>query len=424
LAKGIVIAAPWSGSGKTVATLGVLRALRNRGMKVASAKAGPDYIDPRFHEAASGRPCFNLDLWAMGRERVAAYLDILAKDTDIVVVEGVMGLFDGPEKGRGSTADLAIELDLPTVLAIDCSAMAQSVAAIVRGFGDRRPLAGVILNRVASERHERVLKNALGDRGCVLGAIRRNQALSLPSRHLGLVQAAEKNDLEVFLNSAAGITEASIDLDELLRCAGAIKPADVAHVPVPSLGKRVAVASDRAFAFSYPHLLHDWRSQGAEIVRFSPLADEEPSPDADAVYLPGGYPELHATALAGNARFLKGVNRAAAEGALVYGECGGLMVLGEKLIDASGNAHGMAGLLPITTSFARRELHLGYRRLSHSSPLPFGREVSGHEFHYSTIASQGKAAPLFEAADAAGEKLAAMGLMRGNVMGSYAHVIA
>jgi cobyrinic acid a,c-diamide synthase len=424
LAKGLVIAAPCSGSGKTVVTLGLLRALRNRGIRVASAKAGPDYIDPRFHEAATGRPCFNLDPWAMESARLAAYMAHLSEDADIVILEGVMGLFDGPESGGGSTADLAQMLGLPVALLIDCSAMAQSVGAIVRGFDHPRPLAAVILNRVASEKHERVIRSSIDISRCVLGSVPRSKDLSLPSRHLGLVQASEKQDLEHFLETAAGIVSSSIDLDGLQRIARPITSASTSLPSIPALGKRIALASDQAFGFIYPHLLHEWRNGGAEIMPFSPLADEGPDRGADAVFLPGGYPELHAERLSASRQFLTGLRDAAQRRALIYGECGGFMVLGEYLIDADGTRHAMAGLLPLGTSFAKRRLHLGYRSFRHRSPLPFSREVKGHEFHYSTVDWQGEAEPLFHATDAAGEDLGAMGMVRGNVMGSYAHVIS
>jgi cobyrinic acid a,c-diamide synthase len=424
LARGVVIAAPCSGSGKTVVTLGILRALRNRGVKVASAKAGPDYIDPRFHEAATGRPCFNLDPWAMSGAKLRAYLGELAQGADMVIIEGAMGLFDAPESGKGSTADLANELGLGVILVVDCSAMAQSSGAVVRGFDQPRPLAAVILNRIASARHGRIVRSSLdGDRR-VLGAVFRSKALSLPSRHLGLVQANEKDDLEGFLESAAAVVGSSVDLDALLDVARPIKQTHVSPPLVPALGKRIALASDRAFGFAYPHLLHDWRRAGSEIVTFSPLADEEPDPHADSIFLPGGYPELHAARLSGNRRFLRGLRAAAQRGVLIYGECGGFMVLGDYLIDGEGARYTMAGLLPIGTSFANRQLHLGYRLFRHHSALPFPSELKGHEFHYSSIDWQDGGEPLFHAADASGNDLGAMGMARGNVMGSYAHIIS
>jgi cobyrinic acid a,c-diamide synthase len=427
LAKAIVIAAPASGSGKTVVTLGILRALRNHGLKVASAKVGPDYIDPRFHEAATGRPCFNLDPWAMKRETLSRYLNHLAQDADLVIVEGVMGLFDGPEVGKGSTADLADEFDLPVLLVVDCSAMAQSIAALVHGFATTaRPsrLAGVILNRVASDRHDRILRAALSHAPQIVGSVRRDPALALPSRHLGLVQAAENPDLENFLAGAARIAADSIDLDGLLQLARPLPGLAQAGDRLAPLGRKVAVATDQAFAFSYPHMLFDWQQSGAAIVAFSPLADEAPPADADAVFLPGGYPELHAEKLAASKTFLTGLRKAATQGALIYGECGGFMVLGDYLVDATGTRHEMAGLLPVGTSFANRKLHLGYRALDNDGSLPFGRHFKGHEFHYSTIDWQGAGEPLFQCRDAAGSTMPPAGLRRGNVMGSYAHIIA
>ena len=427
MAKAIVIAAPSSGSGKTVVTLGILRALRNRGLKVASAKVGPDYIDPRFHEAASGRPCFNLDSWAMNDGTLARYLDHLAHDADIVIIEGVMGLFDGPELGPGSTADLAAKFDMPVALVIDCSSMGQSVAAPARGFtetaGEER-LAAIILNKVAGDKHERILRGALGAGHTVLGVMRRDAALALPSRHLGLVQAAERGDLEEFLEMAACQVDRNLDLDALQRIARPVSIPALKSVPLAPLGRKIAVASDVAFAFSYPHMLHDWRMGGAEITLFSPLADEPPPESADAIFLPGGYPELHASSLSACRAFLDGLRGAAKRGTLIYGECGGFMVLGDYLVDADGERHRMAGLLPVGTSFATRKLHLGYRGLAQRNAMPFASCLKGHEFHYSAIDWQGEAEPLFECTDALGLALPPAGLRRGNVMGSYAHVIA
>jgi cobyrinic acid a,c-diamide synthase len=422
LAKGLVIAAPASGSGKTILTLGLLRALKNHGLKVASAKVGPDYIDPRFHEAATGRHCFNLDPWAMSEQQIGGYLATLAHDADIVIVEGVMGLFDGPEGGSGSTHDLAMQAGLPVIIVIDCSHMAQSIRVIAEGFRATCPqLAGFILNRVASPRHEAVLREGLkGFEPLILGVIHRHERLALPSRHLGLVQAGEHPALDQLLETAARVIADSIDVDRIRSLAVRLG-ATPGGKPLPPLGQRIAIAGDAAFAFCYPHLLHDWRSEGAEISFFSPLANEAPDRSADAIYLPGGYPELHAGKLSAASSFMTGLRNSQA---LIYGECGGFMVLGEYLIDADGKRHAMAGLLPLGTSFARRKLHLGYRQLTHSGSLPFPARLRGHEFHYSTIDWQGDAEPLFDAADAAGRKLGGMGLRQNRVMGSYAHVIA
>lgn len=421
LARGIVIAAPTSASGKTVVTLGLIRALRDRGMKIASAKVGPDYIDPRFHTHASGRPCPNLDPWAMGRDGCIALLAATSRDTDLTVIEGVMGLFDGPHLAWGSTADLAADLGLPVVLIVDARHQAQSLAALVHGFATYRKditLAGVIANRIASDRHASIVTEALGDR--LLGLVRADKALELPSRHLGLVQADENQDLEGFIASAALAVARETVLDRFTNQARPLPDPPVSSPSLPPLGQTITIARDMAFAFSYPHMIEGWRRAGATIRFFSPLADEAPDGEADAVFLPGGYPELHAGRLASNSRFLTGLRQA--EG-LIYGECGGYMVLGEGLIDASGARHAMAGLLPLTTSFADRRLHLGYRALTPLAGSPWRKPLRGHEFHYATIASEGAADRLFGAHDASGAALPAMGLRRGRVMGSFAHLL-
>ncbi len=427
MADGLIIAAPASGCGKTVVTLALLHALARQGMAVASGKAGPDYIDPRFHEAATRRPCFNLDAWAMSPALLKSLASEISSDAELTLIEGVMGLFDGPERGAGSTADLAQALGLPVILVIDCSHQAQSITALVAGFRGHRPMLAipaVILNRVASPRHETILREALAASGAtVLGAIPPQEALSLPSRHLGLVQAREHADLEGFLDQAAQSIAKHIDLGNLRALARPIAVAS-AQQTLPPLGQHVAIARDEAFAFAYPHLLAGWRARGASLSFFSPLADETPSSDADAIFLPGGYPELHAGRLSEARAFHAGLARAAGLGTLIYGECGGYMVLGRSLIDAEGIEHQMASLLPVTTSFARRKLHLGYRQFHHDGSLPWPAMLKGHEFHYSTVERQGEAAPLFHAEDAAGRDLGPMGLRRNRVMGSYAHVIA
>lgn len=422
MAKAFVVAAPCSGSGKTLVTLGLLRAFRNRGLRVASAKVGPDYIDPRFHAAATGRPCFNLDSWAMGQPVVASLVAGLARDSDILIIEGVMGLFDGPHGASGSTADLAAALGLPVILVVDVRHQSQSIAALFHGFATYMPglaVAGVIANRVASNRHGEILCDALGKN--LLGTLRHDDLLVWPSRHLGLVQADENQMLEQFIEGAASAVARETNLDNLLTIASQASDESVICSCLPPLGQKIAVARDHAFGFAYEHLLHDWQAAGAEIIPFSPLADEAPDPSADAVFLPGGYPELHAGALAASTCFFAGIRKTKG---LVYGECGGFMVLGEALIDADGTAHAMADLLPVTTSFASRQLHLGYRQLKPLAGAPWSTTLRGHEFHYSTIAAEGRADRLFAAFDAAGNALPPMGLRRGPVMGSYAHVIS
>jgi cobyrinic acid a,c-diamide synthase len=423
LAKGFVVAAPASGSGKTLVTLALLRAFRDASVAAASAKAGPDYIDPCFHEAASGRPCPNLDLWAMGKAGCQALAAHAVKDAELLIVEGVMGLFDGPEAGEGSTADLAMALDLPVVLVIDAARQSQSVAALTHGFSTYHPglnLAGVFLNNVASDRHAALLAAALKPlRVPIVGQLRRQRNLVLPSRHLGLVQAKENQTLEQFISLAAQAVARETNLNQLLTLATQVLENSRLQPVLPPLAQRMAVAMDDAFSFTYSHVLDGWREAGCEIVPFSPLNDEAPDETAGAVILPGGYPELHAGKLAASQAFQKGLSKTKA---LIYGECGGFMVLGEALTDQAGVSHRMTGLLPFQTNFSNSRPKLGYRRLN---PLdgPWKRPLMGHEFHYSDSTSPMSEAGLFSVRDSGRKDLGVTGLRVGNVMGSYMHLI-
>ncbi|MEQ8402805.1 MAG: cobyrinate a,c-diamide synthase [Roseitalea porphyridii] len=573
---GFLVAAPHSGSGKTVVTLGLLRALRDAGHAIAPAKAGPDYIDPAFHRAASGETCVNLDPWAM---RPALLRALVAGHGAgrLLVTEAMMGLYDGAADGTGSAADLAALLGLPVVFVVDASRMAQSVAALVSGYRDHRAdvaLAGIILNRVGSARHETMLRDALAPLGVpVLGVVPHDAALSLPSRHLGLVQAGEHEALEAFIAHAGAVMARCCDLPALAALAqhhpdpsrlatlapqdegdvgraskgqpkgsgvaqgkgsgvadiphpevrgqhhpdpsrlatlapqdegdvgraskgqpkgsgvargegdgvadiphpevrgqhhpdpsrlAALAPQDEGDVgraskdegnlhlaeshgdtglapqgegyrrdaeeehpvsPIPPLGQRIAVARDIAFAFAYPHLLDGWRAQGAELTFFSPLGDEAPDASADAVFLPGGYPELHAGALAAADGFRAGMVAARDRGAAIYGECGGYMALGEGLVDADGARHAMLGFLPVETSFATRTRHLGYRRLDPLAGAPWPMPLTAHEFHYATVLREGPGDALFAARDARGADLGHYGRRVGTVSGSWCHVI-
>jgi cobyrinic acid a,c-diamide synthase len=435
---GFILAAPASGSGKTLATLGILRALARRGRRVASAKVGPDYIDPCFHAAATARPCLNLDTWAMRDQTLSGLVGTLGRDTDLVVAEGVMGLFDGAmvplgTDRDGSTAALARLTGWPVVLVVNVKGQAGSAAAVVRGFANHDPrvrLAGVIFNNVGMGRHLEILKEATAAAVpglAILGGIPKTPDLSVPERHLGLVQAHEHPDLPGFLDAAADLIETHLDLDALEALARpATLGAGPAASPLPPLGQRIAVARDVAFAFCYPAVLQGWRDAGADLTFFSPLADEAPDATADAVYLPGGYPELHAGRIAANAKFLSGVRGAAAAGKAIFGECGGYMTLGDAITDASGADHWMLGLLPVATSFAKRRLHMGYRvaTLAVDSPLgKTGQRFRAHEFHYAAITAEAETDRLFRVVDAAGEDRGAVGLARGSVGGSFMHLI-
>lgn len=433
--KGLLISAPASGTGKTTVTLGLLAALRRRGLAVQPFKCGPDYIDPAFHTAASGRASCNLDSWAMP----AGVLEGLVAGTnraDLILAEGSMGLFDGVavagETGTGASADIAAIMGWPVVLVLDVSGQAQSAAAVALGFATMRndlALAGVVLNRVASPRHEALVRAGMDAAGItVFGALPRNTNITLPERHLGLVQAEETDGLAGVLAAAGAFVSAHLDLDALLAAASG-KVFGTAPAPVTPPGQRVALARDAAFSFVYPHLVAGWRAAGAEIVPFSPLADEAPDAEADCCWLPGGYPELHAGAIAAAGRFRSGL-RAFAQTRPVHGECGGYMAMGTGLIDKAGARHEMAGLLGLVTSYAQRKMHLGYRAATLIAPVPghtAGARLRGHEFHYSTILEQPDAA-LAEVVDATGANVPESGSWRrldggGVATGTYFHLI-
>lgn len=423
MTKGFVIAAPASGSGKTLVTLGLLARFRELGVNVTGAKCGPDYIDPRFHEAATGNPSVNLDPWAMRPDLLHS---LLPRDSELSVIEGVMGLFDGGKGGAGSTADLAAMLGLPVVLVVDVRRQAQTAAAVALGCARLRAdvkVAGVVLNGVASPRHADLASELFHQAGVpLLGLVPRTPGLETPSRHLGLVQAMELDGLNGLIEEAADAV-AGINFGELERLAMPLPSANAESEPLAPLGQRIAVASDVAFAFAYPHLLQGWRRAGAEILPFSPLANEAPDEHADAVFLPGGYPELHAGQLTAAENFWTGLQAAAGRGALVYGECGGFMALGEALVDADGVGHEMAGLLPLVSSFAERKLHLGYRTLKPLMGAPWKGELRGHEFHYATTIKAGRAQPLFHGGHLGGREQGPAGMRIGKVMGSFMHVI-
>ncbi|MCC3304478.1 cobyrinate a,c-diamide synthase [Sneathiella sp. HT1-7] len=427
----LIIAAPASGSGKTTITLALLRAFRRKGIDIGSFKIGPDYIDPVFHSYASGNPCLNLDPWAMRPESQNTILEHVRRNKDLVIGEGVMGLFDGARDGTGSTADVAADWQIPIILVVDAKGQGASVMALLQGFENHREdtsLAGVIFNKVGGPGHVDLLKSAAADAGIpALGFIPKSESLTLNHRHLGLVQAREKPDLEVFLETAADIVETNCDLIFLRKIA---KPnAPMKETPnsfIPPLAQRIAIAEDDAFAFTYPHILAGWQQSGAEITFFSPLADEAPDQTSDAVFLPGGYPELYGDTLAASETFKAGVRAIASKNKPVYGECGGFMVLGEELTDRQGAGHKMLGLLPIETTFAEPKLYLGYRNARLTSKCILGNSndaLAAHEFHYATLTKSGEVPPLFNISDATGKDLGSAGAVVGSVAGSFIHLI-
>ncbi|WP_170472965.1 cobyrinate a,c-diamide synthase [Ruegeria arenilitoris] len=429
---GVLISAPSSGTGKTTVMLGLLRALAEDGMVVQPFKSGPDYIDPAFHRAAAGRASFNLDSWAMGPSLIGA-IAAQATGADIVVAEGSMGLFDGVaktgESGHGTSAETAQRMGWPVVLVLDVVGQAQSAAATALGFrmyNPELPFAGVILNRCASPRHERLTRLGMERAGMpVLGVLPRRGDLTLPERHLGLIQAIEHPDLEKAIVGYAAFLREHVDLEAIKRAASSGPYRQTSSALPRPPAQRIALAQDAAFSFAYPHLVEGWRAAGAEILPFSPLADEAPAKDSDLVWLPGGYPELHADRIAAAETFKTGL-RAHAKTKPVHGECGGYMALGRGLIDKEGQLHPMVGLLGLVTSYEKRKFNLGYRRAELLEQMPgfsAGTALRGHEFHYSSIVEQPDA-PLAKVFDAEGAEGPQTGSVRGNVTGTFFHLIA
>ena len=427
--RALVVGGLTSGSGKTMLTLGLLRALARAGHSISAAKTGPDYIDSAFLGAAALSPSVTLDSHAMPPPMIRHLA--VTRPGELLIIEGVMGLFDGTDGGSGSTAQLAATLGAPILLVLDARHQGQTAAALAAGIRSQLPaetnLAGVVLNRVASPRHEALIVEALLQRGIPhLGSLSMTPSIAVPSRHLGLVQAADlaaNDDLQPLIEAAASLVESSLELDAIIAAAGPLP--DAPPLPRPTApGQRIAIARDVAFGFAYTHMLEGWRAAGAEIIPFSPLADETPDTDADFIFLPGGYPELHLPTLAAARQFHQGLSLAASRGVRIYGECGGFMTLGGAIIDADGTSYPMAGLLHLETSFAARKLHLGYRSLTPLVDIwPHSSTITGHEFHYTT-ATTAQGPPLFQMQDAAGRDLGTAGLAEGSVCGSYAHIIA
>ncbi|BBL57463.1 cobyrinic acid a,c-diamide synthase [Methylomonas koyamae] len=371
----ILISAPASGQGKTTITAAFTYYHRQQNRKVCVFKTGPDFIDPQILSFACGQPVYQLDLWMMGETHCREML-YNAADADIILIEGVMGLFDGDS----SSADLAQTLDVPVAVVIDAGGMAQTFAAVAYGLAHYRanlPFVGVIANKVGSPGHAKLLEEALPDSMPLLAAMAKDETVGLPSRHLGLVQADEIADLDLRLVRAAEL------LSSLAPCRlpQPVAFAPIATSPPPPLlaGKRIAVARDAAFSFIYQANLDCLQAMGAELTFFSPLADHA-LPEADGLYLPGGYPELHLQTLADNVAMKQSVHAYHQAGKPIYAECGGFLYLLERLTDKDGHAAEMAGLLPGSAQMQKSLVNLGM----HSLQLEQG-EIRGHSFHHSQL---------------------------------------
>ena len=400
----LVVAGTHSGVGKTTVATGLIAALRAAGHRPATAKVGPDFIDPSYHALASGRPPRNLDAWICGVEAVPPLAARAGAGGDLLIVEGVMGLFDGAGDGTvSSTADVARLLQAPVLLVVDASAMSGSVAAVVHGYATLRPeiaIAGVVLNQVGSPTHEAMLREALAPLGIpVLGALRRDDALRWRDRHLGLVPVAEQPDaVRHSLQRLADVVRGHVDLDGVVALARSAPHQSTRPVPLPAPGPkiRVAVAAGTAFTFTYTDTLEALEAAGAELVPFDPIATSQLPEAVDGLLVGGGFPEVHAAALSANLPLLDQIRRRVIAGLPTWAECGGLLLLAESL-----DGHPMAGVIAGRAVMTDR-LTLGYRQAvtTAASPIgPAGTHCRGHEFHYSEL--RPVARPCSSAADGA-----------------------
>ncbi len=430
----LVIAGTSSGVGKTTVTLAILAALRQRGRRVQAFKAGPDFIDPGHHTAATGRASRNLDGWMLGADLNRALFAKAAADADISIIEGMMGLFDGssPVNEVGSTAEIAKQLDAPVLLVIDGSAMARSAAAMISGYAQFDPavrVAGVLFNRVNSEGHYQLLKEAVEQhtKVAVVGYLRQDQAVTISDRHLGLVTAMEQGTGELYDRLAKAAAD-TIDLDRIESLAGACSglaasPQLVKQNQQPTV--RIGVAQDRAFCFYYPENLELLEAEGAELVPFSPLTDHTLPADVAMLYLGGGYPELHGAVLAGNITMRRAIRDFGERGGTIYAECGGMMYLTQAIRDFEGRSHEMVGLFPAEAIMRKPGLTLGYRTVTLGRPCILGATgltARGHEFHCSMLVPKGPLTYACGLTDVRGESKGPDGLSIGNVVALYTHI--
>jgi cobyrinic acid a,c-diamide synthase len=430
----LIITGTHSGVGKTTVTLAILAALKARGRQVQPFKVGPDFIDPSHHAAVTGRPSRNLDGWMLEADVNRGIFTRAATDADLSIIEGMMGLFDGssPVSEVGSTAELAKQLDAPVLLVVDGSAMARSAAAMVSGYANFDPalrVVGVLFNRISSDGHYRLLKEAVEQETdvAVVGYLRPDQAVTITDRHLGLEMAMEQGKDQLYRRLGKAVVE-TIDLDriEALALSSGELTATVSQPAKKNNDRmvRIGVAQDQAFCFYYPDNLELLEAAGAELVKFSPLNDQV-LPDVDMLYLGGGYPELHGTALAGNVTMRSAIRQFAECGGTIYAECGGMMYLTQAIRDFDGTSYEMVGLFPAETVMQKSDLTLGYRTVELSQDCILGASgttVRGHEFHYSTLVSRGSLDYACALRDAREESKGLDGLVAGNALALYTHV--
>ncbi len=437
---GFMVAGTASGVGKTTVTLALIACLRRRGFTVQPYKGGPDFLDTTHHSRIAGRNARNLDTWMLPEEANRAVLEGAAAGADALIVEGMMGLFDGKdgEHDTGSSAEIAKMLNLPVLLVVDCAKSARSAAAVVLGFetfDSALPLAGVILNRVASEGHYKLLASAIAKR-CrtpILGWLPREPRLAIPERHLGLHAAKpttssdDAGQLEGEIDCWAQLAEKHIDLEALLRLECPLRAGGLTLPVEPALpgGLRIGIARDAAFSFYYEDNLDLLRGEGAEIVPFSPIADRTLPPDLDALYLGGGYPELYAQALSTNTPMVDAVRAFAASGGAIYAECGGLLYLSQDVTTLERTRYPMTGVLPLSMEMTDRLNDFGYVTVTFSQDCllgPKGTVTRGHSFHYSRICSAVPTHTSYEVEFSLSGKHQSEGFTSGRVLASYVHL--
>jgi len=413
-----IIAAPTSNAGKTTVTLGLLRALKNRGLTPQPFKCGPDYIDPKFHKIACDKIGVNLDLFMMSRDDIDKTYATYSNGASAICVEGVMGLFDGSKKQEGSTAELAKLLQLPIIFVVDAKSVAYSVAPLLYGFKNfdkELNIAGVIFNRVNTESHYQFLEEACTDVGIQpLGRLPFLPECEIPSKHLGL-SIDKMEDYNNVVERVAKQMEATVDIDQLLKITTKKVKQKASLIPTDlSLGFKIAVAKDEGFNFSYVQNIEALKRMG-EVVFFSPINDKQ-LPHADLVYLPGGYPEMYTKQITQNDLMLNSIKAYAENGGKIIAECGGMMYLGKFIIDQQGIKAKMAGIFNYSSSMAKMKLNLGYRTVKFNN-----YELKGHEFHYSNIIDIEQIETIGTVWNARGKEVETKIYRYKNVIASYMH---
>ncbi|MEK5530056.1 cobyrinate a,c-diamide synthase [Viridibacillus sp. FSL R5-0468] len=428
----LVIAGTGSGVGKTTFTIGIMAALQKKGYQVQGFKCGPDYIDPSYHTAVTGRTSRNLDSWMFDHETVKEMLVRASSGADISIIEGVMGFYDGksPLNDAGSTAEISVITDSPVLLIVNCASMARSVAAIVKGFqilSDTPNIIGVIANQVGSVNHYKIVKAAI-EQECgipVLGYLKRENGIDIPSRQLGLIPAIERGELNPFFDQLAFLISETVDIDRIYELA---KTSEIAHFSSGLFDQRhdrgvtIAVAKDAAFNFYYEENLDLLRAYGASLVFFSPLNGEVVPENVDGLYIGGGFPEEFAAELSKQEAVKHSIRQAVKSGMPTLAECGGFMYLTDSITDTKGNTYPMTGIIPGAVQMQEKLAALGYRDIT-GTPSNFiigeNQMAKGHEFHYSTFTALEEIQSAYETTGRFGKK--AEGYLNGNLVAGYTH---